>query len=134
MVKDFASSEFEETKLAFDLRVFYAAIIGRRLIEMDEHIKEKNYSAWFRDMCLLYPIICSRVDNDRKEIAEKFIEMKRKALKKINEFPNVYSGKSLDNKGVAELEIALIDFQHLIYRVLHISNQFGSEKDIAGIY
>ena len=123
----------DEQRLAYDLRVYYAMIAGRKMLEIEEAIQRKDYSAWFNQLRLMFPIIFSRVDRDRDAIKTKYTELLENSLKVINKYERCYLKKSHNYEEMWEVEEVLMTLQHFLYRVLHTTNQFGSERDIKGL-
>lgn len=127
------TNDFEDKKLAWDLRAHYVMLIGSSLYRVDEARRDKNYPIWFRELKLLFPRIHSRIDKDRakmKQIYERYIN---NMITLSNKYPKTYFGKSFNSKEVGEIEDVLAEFEHFIYRVLHISQQFGDETNLKGL-
>lgn len=127
------SDGLEEKSLAYDLRVFYAVIVGRKMIAIEDATSAKDYPKWFRELDLMFKTVYSRVDKDRTAIKEEYESVKRRTVEVINKYTKVYLRKSFDSQAVWELEEALSTMQHFVYRVVHVSNQFGNNVDIKGL-
>lgn len=127
-------SGFEETKFAFDLRMVYATIVGRMMMQVQDAIEEKNYSSWLNKLKLLFPVIFSRVDNNREELKAQYHELLDKTLVIINKHEKSFAKRNIDSVAIWEIEEALSILQHFIYRVLHTTNQFGKEVGVKGLY
>lgn len=131
---DISAGEFEEKSLAYDLRVFYAMIVGRKMIAIEDAADIKDYPSWFRNIDLLFKIVYSRVDKQRDEVKTGYEKVKNEALQIINHNTQAYFKKSNDARAISDVEDVLSRMQHYVYRVLHVSNQFGSNTDIKGLY
>ena len=128
-----ATDGFEEKSLAYDLRLFYAIVVGRKMISIEEAISSKNYPKWFRELDLLFKVIHSRVDRSRDEYKKVYETAKEEVLTIINKYDRAYFGKSFEPKAISEIEEALSKLQHLVYRVMHVSKQFGDEVIVKGL-
>ena len=125
--------EEEEKSLAYDLRVFYAGIVGKKLVKIQESEESKDYANWFRNLRLIFPIIFSRVDNDRKEIKKEYKTILEKCNKIVNENEKTFFNKNCNAKAVFEIENVLMELNHFIYRVLHKTKQLGENINIRGL-
>ena len=72
------------------------------------------------------------IPEDKKEKVKKktdielFEELRQEAIKKANEFPNVYLGRTDDPNEVAEVQKAFRDMEMFLFKVMDDSKMFGS--------
>lgn len=125
--------DFDDKKLAWDLRIFYAMIVGKRMMKVDEAAESKDYSSWYKHLIYIYTTAFSRIDKDRTEIKKKYNTLHEETIKILNDNKKAYLKKDFDSIKIALVERQLLKLQHFVYRILHLSNQFGSEISIGGL-
>lgn len=130
--------------LAYDLRQKYAEIVGVHLEVVTRSRMAKDYPAYFQALEDLYTVVKHKFKNKKpkdeiinpeikkknkvkeKTDLELFEELRKKAIEKANEFPNVYLGRTDDPNEVSQLEKALRDIEMFLFKIMDDSKMFGS--------
>jgi len=114
-----------EKSFAYDLRVFYAIVIGRKMLRVQEATEKKDYQVWHDTLISMYPIVYARIDTNRAEVKEKYAALIKKLNTILNKYRDVYLRKEFDENGINEIESVLLELQHFIFRLMHIFDHFG---------
>lgn len=130
--------------LAYDLRQKYAEIVGVHLEVVSRSRMSKDYPAYFQALEDLFTVVKHKFKNKKpkdevidpkakkekkgkkKNDLELFEELRQEAIKKANEFPNVYLGRTEEPNEVAELQKALRDMEMFLFKIMDDSKMFGS--------
>lgn len=130
--------------LAYDLRQKYAEIVGIHLEVVSRSRMAKDYPAYFQALEDLFTVVKHKFKNKKpkdevvdpevkkkkkekkKTDLEIFEELRKTAIEKANEFPNVYLGRTQDPNEVAQLEKAFRDMEMFLFKVMDDSKMFGS--------
>ena len=133
--------------LAYDLRQKYAERVGVHLEVVSRSRMAKDYPAYFQALEDLFTVVKHKFKNkkpkdevvdpeaDKKKKKEKvkkktdieiWEELRIEAIKKANEFPNVYLGRTDDPNEVAEVQKAFRDMEMFLFKVMDDSKMFGS--------
>lgn len=124
---------FGEKSLAYDLRIFYALVLGQRMRSADMFASKKSYPNQFEELKAMFPYIYARVDKDRKETKKTYEELIEKVNQAIIKNKEVYLMKKADDKGNYEVNAALDELTHFIYRLMHTTNILGSTSNVKGL-
>jgi len=119
--------------LIYDLRQYYARIVGGHLIEIWEARREKQYPRYFKALDDLHTIISHKITARDKGIKTRYKELNDEAVITFNKWKDVYFGKVKDVVGVSEVESVLKRIEMLLYEVMDDANMFGSNRKIQGL-
>ena len=124
----------EESKdPVYDLRQVYAVnLVGEALIDMARARKFNNLSMYYECLNDLYVIVRHKF-KEKKDTVKEYERLLELAVKKANEYPNEWLGKSKNPRGCVEIKASLNAIEMFLYEQMERSNMFGTNKYIAGL-
>lgn len=120
------------TELAYDLRQYYANILGEHLIDASEHRKKQSYYLWFKALEDIKTITKHKWANKTKSIInyDKLInEIKQLA----NKSPSVWLGKDISSKDSTIIENKLRELEEFLYEEMEKGHIFGEGYRVPGL-
>ena len=120
--------------IVYDLRIFYAAIVGKNLILINDCLDKKDYMKCFATIKNTFPIIYSRVNKSRDDIKKQYEEYIGEANATFNKYQNCYFRKSFEPFGVEAIESILRKLYFFLSRTLEVNEHYGSGRSIQGLY
>lgn len=123
----------EEKTLAFDLRIFYAGILGKKMVKVEMAQDETNYVKWFRQLRLMFPVVLARVDKNRQRTMEEYNVLIKECVDTFNKYDRVYLKRDFGAEGIEKVENKLLKLQHFIYRVMDKNKLFGENLNLQGL-
>lgn len=118
--------------LAYDLRQFYAKIVGQHLEDAAEARKQDKYDIWYKSLEDLHIVVKHRFkkkDDDENE----YKNLVTTAVNLANKYPSVWLGQYKDPTACAEIFKALAEIEMYLYEKMDLNNMFGSQRTIQGL-
>lgn len=126
--------------LAYDLRIYYAKIVGEHLIDIANARKEKNYPQYLNSLENLYVVVAHKIkkyedkeNKDKKDKAVTYESLRTNAVTLVNQYHGVYVHNHGDKKGTGMIEEALKKIEMYLYEKMSDAGMFGSKRDIASL-
>lgn len=128
--QDNLTSKFGQD-LAYDLRQYYAKIVGEQLAEVSEARKADNFYVYFKTLEDLHTIIKHKFKHEKED--EAAYNNKVKEITKLaNASPNAWGGRDKGEK-YAEIENALRDIEMFLYKKMNDAKMFGTSGRVEGL-
>lgn len=124
------NSDNETKELAYDLRQFYAKIVGDHLQDISDARKVDNYPAYINSLDDLHTIIRHKFKK-AKEDEDAYQQLYNKAVQLCNTYSAVFLGIKKDSKEKTIIEMSMKDIEMFLYAKMEESNMFGT-KAIGG--
>jgi len=111
-------------EMSYDLRQYYAKIVGEHLEDAAEARKKNKYNFWFDCLVDIYVVIHHKIKDPSN--AEQEYNKKVDAIAKISQAnKEVWSGNNKDSKSTATVKNCLIDLEMWLYTKMEDANMFG---------
>lgn len=123
----------KEGELAYDLRAYYANIVGQHLIDVAIARKEGKLGDYFKTLEDLYVVVKHKIKNKKKEV-DHYPELMRKALEIIKKNEDVFTGNSSDAEGYYAILKALRRIETYLYRQMDEAKMFGGARETEGLF
>lgn len=107
MAKDVMSDEFGDAALSYDLRLYYAVIVGRRLFTISESLEQGNYVKCYESILDIYPFVENLIQDKDIDPEKNFKTINEKAIDVFKKYPGVYSGKAFNSQATYEIKTVL---------------------------
>jgi hypothetical protein len=121
----------EDTKLAWDMRQFYAQYSALYMVDYKKAEDMDDYHSMFRILNKWHNTICHEWCEDKEDV--DFEKLKNVVVILSNEYENAYFGKDKNAKAVYEIETALYDMKRYLMRNMKHSGMFGQVWDDSGL-
>lgn len=118
--------------LAYDLRQYYAKIVGEHLESIANARRNNNYDQYYKSLDDLHTIIRHKFKNTTKD-EEEYQTLKTKVLKIANENKSAWFGTSIKQESCSIIDSTLKDIEMFLYDKMEKANMFGSNKKISGL-
>jgi len=129
-----------EEILAHDLRQKYAEIVGVHLEAVAMARISKNYPEYFDALENLSIVTEHKFTQKKRKYGEEILsdteyyeQLLTSAINIINQYPNVYLGKTAQPGEVVKVKRALHKIEKFFYKVLDEAKVFGSKWDNDGL-
>ena len=129
----------QSSELAWDLRTFYAYIVGPNLISIAEARQEENYTKYWHALNDLYVVISHKIKPKKTDVeadgktAVTFDTLSKKALAVFNLYPEAFNGKSTDPKQKQLIWQALAEIEKYLYAKMDDAGLFGKGRIVEGL-
>lgn len=122
----------DDTKLAWDLRLFYARFASKYVLGFITAEDNNDYPLMFKMLDRWYYSIKQEWCDDGEE-DKRYFDLRDALIKNAVKWRNVYFGKDSSSEGVEEIEFAIQQMkQYLIFKMKK-ANMFGSEWNDDGL-
>lgn len=128
-MNDITNSDDSNVPL-FDLRQYFAKIVGEHLVEIAVLRKERNYSEWFKMLECLHTEISQKLDKDEEK---EYLEVLCNTTKILNEHKAIFQGASKDNDGNNKVFNAINNMDMWLRRKMEENGIFGRKWDDEGL-
>ena len=123
--KDFGSDSDDDKKnIAYDLRQYYAKIVGEHLIDISFYRKKQMFGLWFRSLESLYTITSFKY-NEKEKAKEDYDKLINSIHQLANKFSLCWRGKSKHPERTQEIDVALRQLEQFLYLKMEDSGIFG---------
>lgn len=132
--------------LAYDLRSYYAKIVGEHLIDVAFARKSLTFPDYLSALDNLYVVVKHKLKEGKKakkkkkegeetkdEVEETYDDLRKKAVDVINKNDGVYKGVAQDDAGYAEIDNALRSMEMYLYKKIDEANMFGAKRETEGL-
>lgn len=127
--------------LAYDLRAYYAKIVGEHLIDVSDARKRKDYPSYYNALEDLFTVCRHKFKKTKRKKNQKKVKsvndawksLKQEAIDVFNEHKGVYKGEGSDPKGVVEIERVLRKIEMWIFKKMNESKMFGGKRSHEGL-
>ena len=126
------NEQFDDSNLIYDLRQYYANIVGQHLVDVMEARKERNYQKYFIALEDLHTVISHKALKKLKD-RKIYRKLKKDFIIISNKNTSAYLGQSTSAKEVAEIEIGLRKIERFLYKKMDMANMMGSQRDDRGL-
>jgi hypothetical protein len=124
------SSSDIENGLLYDLRQYYARIVGETLVEIAIARKAKNFSEWLELLECLHTEVNQKFDDTEKK---DYAAEKEKCFKVINKYPMEFQLKSSNVSKRAEIFNAINALDMWLRDAMEHNAMFGRKWDDDGL-
>lgn len=121
----------EDSKLAWDMRQFYAQYAALYMVDYKRAEDIDDYHSMFRILNKWHDTIYH--EWCKEKINKEFNELRDVVVKLSNQFEKVYFGKDKNAKAVYEIETALSNMKSYLMRNMKESGMFGAVWDDSGL-
>ena len=135
-MKDYSieGSSNEDSSMAWDLRQYYARIVGEHLIKMCEDRQLKNYPDYFKDMENINVITQHNFkDLKKNKNNESYEELRKKLIEDANVYQGAWAGKDKTPNKVAIIENALRKIEEYLWLNIHEAGMLGKKFEDEGL-
>ena len=124
-------SESFESELAYDLRQYYARLVGLKIFQVDDARSNRRYPDYFKKLDELKVIVKHKFrDEDDQNEYKRLVDT---ALAVFNKYSSTYLGKASDPIGISEIDRVLGEIEMFLFRVMDEASMFGTKWNDDGL-
>jgi len=129
------SDEYDDEKMAYDLRQIYAKIVGNHLAEISMYRRERNFYEWFEALEDLYTITRHKFREYEEDEQDKktYKQLRNEVIQLSNQYKDVWLKKSNEAVALSKIIKALRDIEEWLFFKMNESNMFGKMEDLEGL-
>lgn len=125
-------------ELAYDLRTFYAKIVGFHLVYVADARKNKQYHRYWNELRDLEVVVAHKMkekDKDGVLLLDKYNVLVANAKAMIKKHSLIYynAKPNASDKDREELEDALYAVEKFLYEQMDDASMFGSKRNVQGL-
>lgn len=120
----------ENKELIYDLRQYYARIVGEILIEIAVARQSKNFVKYYENLYNLYTEIDMKLDDDDRD---EIIGLWEETIEILATHSEAYFGTSTDDEERFIIEDKLRNLDMMLKRKMNEKKMFGSKRDTYGL-
>lgn len=122
----------QNTELAWDLRTFYAYIVGPNLMRIAEAREAEDFIKYWHALNDLYIVIAHKIKK-KKDETEDWKTLMKKTLVVLHKYNAAFNGKDKSAEAKHEIWVVLADLEKYLYKKMDEANLFGGKKFVEGL-
>jgi len=130
MKPDFTVSDQKD--LAYDLRQYYAQIVGESLMHALVHRKNIDFYNWYKSLEDVKTVTLHKW-KDQERSLKIYNELVDNIKKLANKYPAAWSSKSNNANEFGEIEEAIRRLEEFLYKEIERAKMFGEGYVTAGL-